>query len=617
MSKQETRNFSISLQKSDEKSEKYRNAGNTMFSKSKLKESIRLYTEAILWATTGSEHLAMAFANRSAAHFDCGNFEAAITDIENALATGSYPKKLSYKLILRKGYSYKELLQLKKAEEAFVNAENLLEKSHLDEDRLIEVKGVIQEARKVLQQTKLESDTTTPKSNKELYKIDNPNASIPEFSDSLKVAFKERFGRHIVASEDISVGDILAVEEAAVWRLMPNPSLRRICCHCMQESLTPLPCNMCAAVSFCSKECQEKAWRSHHRWECAWSFTDLHQTKNGDDMACSSMFLAYRAMTLKNVDFFLENQALFEDHDLKFNVEGDDSKARITEYLDSEKTKYRKLFNLVTHDDEGDEDFHLKNAVITIFFLYLLEQNFWFEEHSSDGWSEEKKIIAKIINHFICVAKFNTHQTGQFDSFDLVTGYSATSIGQVIRPNMAMFNHSCDPNMVRVDRGKFVIAAACTDIKIGEEVRDSYGSTYFEEEMEDRREKLKNNFWFRCICEACKKRWPCREDLPCNMFEVRECQLKVARKETDVYAAIMDQYLGNIIKILRQEIMTQDGDMETSLKLWRQYHSILATVLTKPYLGYIKVMQGLRNSLWIAVGGKSLNFYEESQQLID
>jgi len=214
-------------QKSDEKSEKYRNAGNTMFSKSKLKESIRLYTEAILWATTGSEHLAMAFANRSAAHFDCGNFEAAITDIENALATGSYPKKLSYKLILRKGYSYKELLQLKKAEEAFVNAENLLEKSHLDEDRLIEVKGVIQEARKVLEQTKLESETTTPKSNKELYKIDNPNASIPEFSDSLKVAFKERFGRHIVASEDISVGDILAVEEAAVWRLMPNPSLKK------------------------------------------------------------------------------------------------------------------------------------------------------------------------------------------------------------------------------------------------------------------------------------------------------------------------------------------------------------------------------------------------------
>ena len=46
---------------------------------------------------------------------------------------------------------------------------------------------MIQEARKVLEQTKLESETKTPKSKKELYKIDNPNASIPEFSDSLKV----------------------------------------------------------------------------------------------------------------------------------------------------------------------------------------------------------------------------------------------------------------------------------------------------------------------------------------------------------------------------------------------------------------------------------------------
>ena len=32
---------------------------------------------------------------------------------------------------------------------------------------------------------------------------------------------------------------------------------------------------------------------------------------------------------------------------------------------------------------------------------------------------------------------------------------------------MAMFNHSCDPNIVRVDNGKWVIAAACTGISKG------------------------------------------------------------------------------------------------------------------------------------------------------
>ena len=40
-------------------------------------------------------------------------------------------------------------------------------------------------------------------------------------------------------------------------------------------------------------------------------------------MACSSMFLAYRAMTLKNITFFLENKILFEDYDVKQNVENE------------------------------------------------------------------------------------------------------------------------------------------------------------------------------------------------------------------------------------------------------------------------------------------------------
>ena len=70
---------------------------------------------------------------------------------------------------------------------------------------------------------------------------------------------------------------------------------------------------------------------------------------------------------------------------------------------------------------------------------------------------------------------------------------------------------------------------------------------------------------------------------------MRECQLLVNRSETDAYAAIMDQYLTNIMKSLRQELMTGQGDIKTSISMWRQYHSTLAAIVTKPYLGYIKV----------------------------
>ena len=64
--------------KSDEKSAKYRAAGNSMFSRHKLREAVRLYTEAVLWATPASIDLSMAFANRSAAHFDNACYQASI-----------------------------------------------------------------------------------------------------------------------------------------------------------------------------------------------------------------------------------------------------------------------------------------------------------------------------------------------------------------------------------------------------------------------------------------------------------------------------------------------------------------------------------------------------------
>ena len=130
-------------------------------------------------------------------------------------------------------------------------------------------------------------------------------------------------------------------------------------------------------------------------------------------------------MTLKNIQFFLDNKNLFEDHDIKYGVDVDDSKGRVTEYLDKEKAKYRNLFNLVTHGGEGDEDYQLKNAVLTMFSLALLEQNFWFEEYSSDNWTEEKRYICHIIHHMLSVAKVKLDMRVNLESLYLVT-FSST-----------------------------------------------------------------------------------------------------------------------------------------------------------------------------------------------
>ena len=70
---------------------------------------------------------------------------------------------------------------------------------------------------------------------------------------------------------------------------------------------------------------------------------------------------------------------------------------QVTEFLDRDKTRMRSLYNLVTHQAmaEQDEDYHLKTAVGAIFFLSLLEQNFWFEEFSSEAFTPEKSFIGE------------------------------------------------------------------------------------------------------------------------------------------------------------------------------------------------------------------------------
>ena len=123
---------------------------------------------------------------------------------------------------------------------------------------------------------------------------------------------------------------------------------------------------------------------------------------------------------------------------------------------------------------------------------------------------------------------------GQFDQFCLNSGYTASSIGQAVRPSLALANHSCNPNMVRADRGRWVVAsypqipgrwvvaAACHQVAKGQELMDSYGPTFMEEERDDRRKRLFEDYRFPCRCLACFKKWPCTPDLAATIFEVPE-----------------------------------------------------------------------------------------------
>ena len=51
-------------------------------------------------------------------------------------------------------------------------------------------------------------------------------------------------------------------------------------------------------------------------------------------------------------------------------------------------------------------------------------------------------------------------------------------VGVALEPTLVLLNHSCDPNMVRVNRGAATIAFAARNIARGEEITDCYSFPY-------------------------------------------------------------------------------------------------------------------------------------------
>ena len=110
---------------------------------------------------------------------------------------------------------------------------------------------------------------------------------------------------------------------------------------------------------------------------------------------------------------------------------------------------------------------------------------------------------------------------------------------------------------------RWVVAAACHQVGKGLELTDSYGPTFMEEERDDRRKRLFEDYRFPCRCLACVKRWPCTPDLAatifevptsplltsCVCFQVRECQLLVARNEAEAHTTLMDEYIRAVYRL--------------------------------------------------------------------
>jgi hypothetical protein len=93
------------------------------------------------------------------------------------------------------------------------------------------------------------------------------------------------------------------------------------------------------------------------------------------------------------------------------------------------------------------------------------------------------------------------HLSNSFGIWELPVSPDSENLGSVMYPSASYFNHSCDPNMIKIRQGRTVLFVSSRDISAEEELCISYGHT--ERKVEERRKCLRDWWGFTCNCPRC------------------------------------------------------------------------------------------------------------------
>lgn len=363
-----------------------------------------------------------------------------------------------------------------------------------------------------------------------------------EASNKLKIAYKEGVGRHVIASEDISVGETIVREKPFV-SFLHHSHQRSNCLNCLIAVVHGIRCENCSQVVFCSESCQESA-KLFHNCECG--FTEIIP-------GLGPLAPVLRIFTSKSVQFFTERIGKFDDYDKSVGDFASDSDV------------FEDMFNLQAGNKTSSQ-YKIDKAAYTYFLICILKKMSYFGNNKDEAFDIEHVVIGKFINHFLKIADDNCHEVCELDvpksaeskSFDELFGSEDTAIrvvGVAIYPKISLFNNSCDVNTFKYHQANQEIMVARRDIKAGEEVNDFYGEYFFQNSKLSR----KKNLGFPCGCIPCKEDWALLDDLPNFTFEEVEARYDWAVERVALESALahMDvpcikkicEHLGQIVNV--------------------------------------------------------------------
>jgi len=551
--------------KCDLTSDKLRTEGNKYFKEGSYKEALDLYNDSVCQAesllverptsaksddvsksgVTGSAY-SLALANRSATLFYMKHYDCCVRDVDTALNNG-YPDNLAYKIYERKG---RALIGLNRAKEAVVALDKAVKKIELSslsakkkEKLKKDLQSLMKESRAgSAERRSARNDSPQNKMNSCLPSLSGgSHHTFTSLSAKCLVEYTPESGRFITAAEEILPGEVVLVEQAYASVLLPDQYPTH-CHHCIAMYIAAIPCKQCPLARYCSVECRQAASSSYHQGECK-SLVLIHQSGLG-----KFGHLAVRTVTKTGFKALLEHrqkikQGVFSSSPLSL---GADEKGVY------ESDSFNAIYNLVTHDNDRKPNDLFRRALMAVFLVKCLEKAGFFPSEDNNGLADalltedtlngasDAAIISgledlsldcvKIITTSLILSHLQAFPCNAHEVSELVLDRASVGtsepreIGAGIFTTLSLFNHSCNPAVVRHFYGDTCVSRAIRLIRSGEEVSDNYGAVYAVQDREERQEKLSPQYFFTCACEPCRQDWPLYPDIPAQASPVWKCE---------------------------------------------------------------------------------------------
>ncbi len=497
--------------KSDSLSEKFRTEGNNYFKRKNFGIALCSYTESVFHASCSggnTVNLSLAFANRSAVLFQVDDFQGCLSDAKEALAL-QYPDRLRYKLLDRLGRAQLKLGYKDSAKASFELALSSIElNTDINPLRRSEITS------ELFRLTKISSGEDgkrkdAPNSNPSFHKLPeieqcDINPRFPCARSSFDVKYDSYLGRCAIATRDIHAGELILIEKPFASVLLTDKKLSH-CHHCMTRCSNLIGCLQCSSVGFCNSGCREAAWKEYHWIEC--KFIDILREL---DVGLGSLSLR---MVIKSG--FKNLLLAFGKSDIKDDaIEG--TSFGLNEKGCYDSLDYTSIYSLIGHSADRPLSDLFRRSVMAVLLLKFVENDPFFTEETLKHTPQDKKVcIASHILKNLQMLPCNAHEVSelQVNKVD-IAGSVLKEIGSAIYATLSLLNHSCDPSVVRHSYKDSCALRAIKFIPKGGEIIDNYGALYPVSLIKDRQSMLSEQYYFDCLCEACKNKWLLYPDLP-------------------------------------------------------------------------------------------------------